>query len=527
MMSWSDNDTFRILVTGGNLPPGVEAHSPRALRDQRFWCHPGRFQTAEIHVPHRRAFPRPFATLAAARYLTRGQCRLIPPRGAAESVTWLTIAGLAWKTWCDLLDRGNLRRKALQIITSMDPALTPKPKNLRNTSAIYLRNDPLPQPSFGGSVTHVAGVIQGLTACGLQIVPVSPHPLALQQGSNTIEYAIDGRHWENPEYGRLAVGLADPISLTDQLGRIQPAFIYQRNTAFDLLGLRLARHYGTPFILEYNGPETWMARHWGGRPLQLEALARRIEETNIRTADIVVAVSEASRSELLSRGVTPERVLIIPNGVDTDRFRPDISGARLRQKFGLGTDTVIGFSGSFGPWHGTDILVEAFMRLCRSWKAGTALPKLLLIGDGPGLAPALESLRMAGLAENVLRAGAVSSKEMPEYLAACDILVSPQLPNTDGSRFFGSPTKFFEYLAMGRAVVASDLEQMGVLMRRHGVGIGVPSGDAVALAAVLEQLSTDPAHRSALGQIAAGWAIEHCSWTARMHTLVSALERAC
>src|SRR5206468_9930424 len=67
--------------------------------------------------------------------------------------------------------------------------------------------------------------------------------------------------------------------------------------------------------------------------------------------------------------------------------------------------------------------------------------------------------------------GLVPQGEAPSYLAAADVLLSPHVANPDGTRFFGSPTKLFEYMAMGRAIVASELEQIGeVLAGSHHVG---------------------------------------------------------
>ena len=63
--------------------------------------------------------------------------------------------------------------------------------------------------------------------------------------------------------------------------------------------------------------------------------------------------------------------------------------------------------------------------------------------------------------------GIVPQKDAPKYLVASDILVSPHIPNADGSRFFGSPTKLFEYMAMGKAIIASDLEQIGEILKNR------------------------------------------------------------
>src|SRR5262249_34844798 len=94
----------------------------------------------------------------------------------------------------------------------------------------------------------------------------------------------------------------------------------------------------------------------------------------------------------------------------------------------------------------------------------------------PQVRTVLESARATRF---VTLTGLVEQHEAPRYLAACDVLLSPHVPNADGSRFFGSPTKLFEYMAMSRAIVASDLDQIGqVLQRSFRADALPPSCDA-------------------------------------------------
>ena len=127
-----------------------------------------------------------------------------------------------------------------------------------------------------------------------------------------------------------------------------PSFVYQRYSLNNFTGLRVARRLGVPLVLEYNGSEIWMSRHWG-RPLKYERLSERIERLNLRAADLVVVVSRAIKEEVVSSGVAEARVFVNPNGVDTDRYRPDISGLDVRRRYGLNDFIVFGFIGTFGP----------------------------------------------------------------------------------------------------------------------------------------------------------------------------------
>ncbi len=496
------------------------------LKALRPWRRPLGFDAVQIRAPDRRAFPRPFLTLSCARYLARRQCEIRLPDGASEPVGWLApfCLGAAWAR--DRLHRPRLLRQADTIAAEFaSPSAVAKP--LRSGAALYLRTDPVPLAQFGGNHRHVTGVLNAFAGVwGGTVLLTTLAGSQLPKGVVVRQVLPARRHWDHPEIGRLANGLSEPRALAAAVADQPIAFVYQRNTAFDLCGVRLARHRGVPFVLEYNGPEMWMARHWAGRRLEFESLAERIETANLRAAHLVVVVSDASRAEVVARGADPRRVVVIPNGVDPDSFNPGVSGAAVRGRLGLSDGPVIGFAGSYGPWHGAEILADAFVMLHRQARSSIP-PRLLLVGDGPGLGPVRDRLTAAGLGDRVYAVGAVPPSDMPDYLAACDLLVTPQIANPDGTRFFGSPTKLFEYLAMGKPVVASDLEQIGDVMRESGGGLLVPAGDAPALAAALEQLCADESRRRAYGAAGAVWAQNNASWARRVSTMLAALERCC
>jgi glycosyltransferase involved in cell wall biosynthesis len=108
-------------------------------------------------------------------------------------------------------------------------------------------------------------------------------------------------------------------------------------------------------------------------------------------------------------------------------------------------------------------------------------------------------------------------------LAASDVCVSPHVPNPDGSRFFGSPTKLFEYMGLGRAIVASDLEQIGEVIEHERTGLLSPPGDVDAAAAAILRLLDDPDLRSRLGDAALAEARERYSWKAHTRRILDAL----
>ena len=120
-------------------------------------------------------------------------------------------------------------------------------------------------------------------------------------------------------------------------------------------------------------------------------------------------------------------------------------------------------------------------------------------------------------------AGIVPQAEGPRYLAACDILASPHVPNPDGTPFFGSPTKLFEYMAMGKGIVASDLDQVGEILEHGRAAQMTVPGSVDSLVEGLRLLIDDPARREALGAEARRVAVERHSWREHTRRIIQAL----
>ena len=114
--------------------------------------------------------------------------------------------------------------------------------------------------------------------------------------------------------------------------------------------------------------------------------------------------------------------------------------------------------------------------------------------------------------------------EAPIHLAASDVLVSPHVPNADGSPFFGSPTKLFEYMAAGKAIIASDLEQIGDVLR-DDLAVLVTPGDSDDLARALRDLAANPARRAELGARARARVLEQYTWDHPVGAVLEALAR--
>lgn len=383
---------------------------------------------------------------------------------------------------------------------------------------LYLRMDHLFGLKSGGSVAHTAGVINGLRQFLPKLSVISTDALPMVQHDENF-------HVVTPTYG---VGRNIPLipNLTFSCEVVRwwrehelprPGFVYGRYSVGNYTGPMLRNLLGVPYVCEYNGSAIWIARNWGGKPLRFERVFMAIEDANLSGADLIVVVSEASRDELVQRGYPYERILVNPNGVDHNIYNPDISPEPIRDKLKIKPDElVIGFMGTFGRWHGVEILAEAFARLMKHQPELRSSTRLLLIGDGITMPETRKCLEEHQVLDRVIMPGMISQSEGPAYLACCDILTSPHVPNIDNTRFFGSPTKLFEYMAMGKAIVASNLEQIGQVLDHGHSGYLVSPGDVDEFTEALSRLARAPEMRKRLGAASRNIAVKEFTW--QQHT---------
>ncbi|MFZ1894419.1 MAG: glycosyltransferase family 4 protein, partial [Rhodoplanes sp.] len=363
---------------------------------------------------------------------------------------------------------------------------------MEDRAPAYLRMDHLFDLRAGGSVAHTSGVINAMRKLLGRVVIISTDRLALVEPD-------DDFHVLTPRYGvGRNLALVPQLTYNQQVARwwrsnrFSPAFVYGRYSLGNYAAAMIAQREGVPYVCEYNGSNIWISRNWDTSRMPFEGLMALIEDANLFAADLIVAVSKPSKDELVGRGVPAERIIVNPNGVDPQIYRPDRDGEPVRRKLGIARDeVVIAFIGTFGNWHGAEVLADAFGRMLANNPDLGARVRLLLIGDGGKMPLVREILQRSGAIERTILTGTVPQPEAPDYLAAADVFASPHVPNPDGTPFFGSPTKLFEYMAMGRAIVASNLDQIGEILTHGETAFLVPPADADALAEGMAALARD------------------------------------
>src|SRR5262249_19589641 len=138
--------------------------------------------------------------------------------------------------------------------------------------------------------------------------------------------------------------------LAREIAATTPDLVYERYALAMSAGVRAARRSGVPIFVEVNAPLAREKQEQVG--LRFPRRALRGEVRALSMADRVLAVSTPLARILAEQGVPRERIVVVPNGVDANRFRPDCDGASVRRELGLGSKPVIGFVGWFRAWHG-------------------------------------------------------------------------------------------------------------------------------------------------------------------------------
>jgi glycosyltransferase involved in cell wall biosynthesis len=478
------------------------------------------------------------AMLSRARHI-----EIVHPDLRREPVSrWRSLAPLVgvFLATIDGVRAGRSHRKAIRQLVSQPRAAM----ELRPTrSVLYVNPNMWFSLRVGGAVSHITGVVNAFSELGHDVDVASVSPFALRGAARSLRLTPP-RHFGIPEesnYFRFQREILDQLHGFTNSGDY--GFIYQRMSVHNFVGVLLSRLARLPLVLEYNGSEVWAARNWG-RPLRAYQLASAAEDVCLRHAHLVVTVSEVLREEVIARGVIPERVVMCPNGFDPDLFAPERFSpkdvAACRARFHIPPSAIVAtFVGTFGKWHGVDVLARLIRRLVSEdaeWLRNLQM-RFLLVGDGSRMGEIRQIVGDASESVAILP-GLLPKDDIPVLLAASDILLAPHVANVDGTEFFGSPTKLFEYMGMGRAIVASKLGQIAdVLSPSLSVGewnerrdsgylaVLVAPGNERELETAIRFLAENPTWRDRLGASARERALERHTWQSHVRAILDALHR--
>lgn len=374
-----------------------------------------------------------------------------------------------------------------------------------------------PDTEATGARAHVVGVISAFRALGWEVnsfivgdrVPTAwVRPGSRQRMSRSylrrvaadIVRIVMARHNARRSFAELA-GHAE--------------WVYERFGAFQSLG-RAFQRQGTPWILETNSPLFREATD-DRKSMVLSSLAWRAELAAYRRCDVLVCVSEELKDLILASGeIDAAKVVVSPNGVDTERFDPS-TVRPLRH----GDQFVLGWTGNMYSWAGLDLLLKAVA----SVRVKGVDVSVVLVGDGIERQRLHELAQHLGIARYVRFVDRVPWEEVPAHLMGFDLCYSGQVVVSSSGVMYHSPLKLYEYMAMARPVAASAFTDARELVEPGVTGFLFEPGDQAAVERVLERAYERRDCLASMGAVARDRVVARHSWRSRVEGLVESVQR--
>lgn len=373
-----------------------------------------------------------------------------------------------------------------------------------------------PDAEAGGPRSHMLGVMGAFEALQWQVKPfIVGDRVPRSWVSSGSERAVTGGFFRTliSDLVRLNMGIINARRAWRELGQ-QVDWVYERRAALQALGWIFKRH-GIPWILETNSPLFYESKA-DRKNVVLTRLEKWLEIKAYQECDILICITEALKEIIVCEAnIPPEKVIVLPNGVNTSVFNPE-----PHQQRRIFDNFTIGFVGNLYAWQGLEELLEALHDLL---KDGLDL-SLVVVGDGQMRTKWESKAQKLGLSNNVKFVGQVPWNEVPSYIAGFDVGYSGHVKLQIG-KMYHSPLKIYEYMAMGKPVLASAFEDAQRVLREGETGFLFQAGDMQDLKSALVRAYKSQAVLKEMGRQAREEILLNHSWIARVQTLIPIVDQ--
>lgn len=350
----------------------------------------------------------------------------------------------------------------------------------------------------GAEGIHIAEMVNAFRELGHEVMVTGPakeknlEASIRETGVKKLKGLVKGPAYEFLEFG---YNFYNFISLSKVVKYYQPDFIYDRYITYNYSCVAFGRTNNIPVFLEVNAPLAYERDNEADEVLYLRKLAYFIEKKTCKDAFKTIVVSTPLKEYLMSLGVPDSKIIVLPNGVNPEKFKPKPPLRALKKSLNISNqDTIIGFVGILRPWHGIDLLLKAFGRVYSIFPK----TKLLLVGGGPIQSQIEKQARERGFEDQVIITGRVPHEKVSDYIALFDIAVSPK------ATFYASPMKIPEYMIQKKAVVAPDTENIKDLVMDNVTGRLFKNGSTESLSDKLISFLGNASERRTIGDQAYG-----------------------
>ena len=387
-------------------------------------------------------------------------------------------------------------------------------------------------PLHSGYTFRTRNILEQQRALGWDTAQITsgkhPGPSALEEDVGAFHFyrTAPAKGWigRTPVFNQIGIVYSLAARLEEVIEKERPDILHAHSPALNgLAALRAGHRHRIPVVYECRAFwEDAAVDHGTSREHGLRySLTRLLESRVFKQADAVTTICEGLRGDIIRRGVSHEKITVIPNAVDIEKFsmgRAKDEG--LAGKLGLDKRTILGFIGSFYAYEGLPLILQALPRIRES----APDVSLLLVGGGPQQELLKEEVQRLALQGNVVFTGRVPHDQVQQYYDLVDIFVYPRLSMRLTELV--TPLKPLEAMAQGRLVLASDVGGHRELIEDRVTGYLFPANDSASLADAVMNLLERRADWPIMCKVARRFVEEHRNWAvsvSRYHGVYEAL----
>jgi len=344
--------------------------------------------------------------------------------------------------------------------------------------------------SKDGQYVHIEELIHALRNLGHVVILVEPPAYNKAKfGDDAGVVAVLKRYCPGFAYELMEFAYSFVVywRLREAVLAHQPDCLYERYNLLQPAGIWLKRRFNLPMLLEVNAPVFEERAKYDG--IALPWLARWSERYTWRGADQVLPVTEVLAKRVEAAGVNRERIVVIHNGINPDDFGGEFDKEQAKRRLGLEGKLVLGFTGFMREWHGLEKVIELIASADPGWH-------LLIVGDGPARDALEKQAAALNVSSRLTITGVVERKRVAAHVAAFDIALQPAVVD------YASPLKLFEYMALGRPVVAPAQPNIMEILTDGENGLLFDPRDPRGLGTAVERLCRDAGLRQRIGEAA-------------------------
>lgn len=439
-----------------------------------------------------------------------------------------TMPRSTWRT-----DQINRFKNASRVFKNGVKVKLPKSKQIKSkpSTILYHASQSLPHTTSGYAIrTH--GLVSALNTHGIDVKVALRYGYPIDRTDFIGDEVLTSHHVDNVEYkfnptsndNQTILNYQEVYSFNNieqyenraidsiikQAIEIQPEIIHSAsNFVVGMAGAKAAKALGIPSIYEIRGfwHLTQSTKREGYEGSDHFELSERLEIETAKESDYVFTITNALKDILIQNGVDANKISVLPNAVDIDKFERTKKNKKLEKGLGFDGKVVIGYIGSFVNYEGLDLLLEACSVLHK--EIGDKF-RLLLVGDGAMMNPLRQMARFLQIEDLITFTGRVNHDEVQDYYSLIDIAPLPR----KGFRVceLVSPLKPFEAMGSGKVIITSKVKALAEIIEHEKTGLVFETDDSLDLAKKLKSVIIDEELRNFLGKNAREWVEKNHSW---------------